>query len=499
MENINKLFLFLLVILFASACSHQKYESHSTGLSSKSPERDAASDNSEFAAWVDLNGVSAENLPEECRNFIKGTMAPRQWRGGFIQVPQDWSKPEGKKISVFYYYDNTRKLDSAKPIFSLNGGPFASYHVRMAAMNDSIQKYDLKKNYILIMMDQRGTGCSVPLQPDGSDLNTLSLYGSEGVARDAEAIRQKLFPVKKLIIFSQSYGGTLTARYLDLFHQNVAEVHTYAPVLYQSMKDFYYYRILRQQLVIDKFFQHYLTATPSVDLRPALQKIASDEGSKYCVAISKTTPEVCGRPLLDAILTGIGNGRGRGLGTTEIWDGAKNTLQLFLESTPDGTDPKYLEFQQKVRDSAGFFTSPGHALVNTIWAKETKVINLNEDKDCAAAEARLQAKGINTKNLPLNECRIIATFGSLDPATKPEVEPKFTGKKLVQTDILKALRTNKSKIPFYLYTGELDAFAQPEALQTLIRSPLIKYYHFKESGHAGWLYEPLFWQNLIKE
>lgn len=440
---------------------------------------------------------------EECKTFMSKTLASNNWVGDFVTVPQDWSKPHSSpKIKVFFYYDNSRSLTESNPIFFLNGGPFTSYHNRMEALQKKIQKYDINKNHLFIMMDQRGTGCSVPLMPKGDEsIETYRKYSSENIIKDSEVIRRKLFRKKKWKLFAQSYGGFLAARYLHLYPKNISEVHVYGPALHESMTDFFMFRILKQNEMLPKFLEYYKNA--GVDLQPAFEIFRSAEKSKkYCLPATAVTVELCGMVLLDAVTNVIGQGYGRDEGTTEIWDGVRNDLLNVIaadnEELSEEERGKALQaFKTKANGSLGFFRNPSAMMVSTIWSQEMSYINGNNSYDCEAAYKKLEEiYHMDIAQLPIDECRIIRL--AQVPAYKEKLQNGYkVGESLLRQDIILADMKKNPQIPFYLYTGEMDTLAQIEALSNFKQSSYLHYIQFPKSGHAGWLYEPLLWKNLM--
>ena len=428
-------------------------------------------------------------LPQECQDFINKTLPANGWKGEFVTVPQDWQHPHsGPKIQVFYYYDASRDLSKATPILFLNGGPFSSYHVRMEAMNRKMQKYDVDKSHVLVMMDQRGTGCSVPQMPqEGATFTTFAKYASEAVVRDAEVIRRKMFRPKKWTVFAQSYGGFLAARYLDLYPQFVSSVHVYAPVTHENKTDFFALRILRQQMVAKRFFEHYA----DLKLERAVEKLRDPEQAKrFCIDGTVQGSKLCGQVLLDGLFANIGQGLGRDEGTTEVWDSVRDAMLNVINDNVEA-------FTKQAVGGLSFFRLPSSIMVTAIWAQEMQVIDGSNGSECDAAYVKLRAAGVDIESLPLDECRIIKQ--AVSPEQEAKLRKEFVPAQRIRTykDILRRLKQYPS-LRYYMYTGELDSLAQPESLQGLIDSSLVNYTHFERSGHAGWLYEPLVWQRLME-
>ncbi|RTR37813.1 alpha/beta fold hydrolase [Shewanella canadensis] len=146
-------------------------------------------------------------------------------------LPLDYTKPDGKQIQVF-----ARELSSpenshkALPfIVFFQGGPgFGA--IRPAANGGWIKR--ALKEYRVLLLDQRGTGLSTPLNHISlSHMNSenqaeyLTHFRADNIIRDAEAIREKLCPGKKWSILGQSFGGFCVLKYLNDAPSGLSEAY----------------------------------------------------------------------------------------------------------------------------------------------------------------------------------------------------------------------------------------------------------------------------------
>ncbi len=457
------------------------------------------------------------DLPPDCQKFINETLPTLGWNWGFLQQPIDPEQPEGTFTNVFYFYRGASdSLRSRTPVLFLNGGPFTTYMNFMNDINARLKEHDPKDQHVFVMMHQRGVGCSTPLQPgdlNNLDLKLLTNYGSEGIAHDAKALLHHLFPGqnKKWKVYANSYGATLITRLLHLFPETVSEVHLHAPTLYDTMADFYYWRTMEQNRVLDLFFAHYLQ-TESLDLRAALTNKLEREGHLYCLL--DATPPICGRALLDVVLQDIGQGPGNSTTSYKLWDDIKDFLVNFIESTPEPENEKYKTFLAAVAKRFEFYRNPTSLMVQILWMRDIQFPNAGWDVACKQAHARLKAEGINVESLLVDSCRaVIAASAQIVPALGQSfsefVKNNFSilngAHKMNQGALLEALKKLSEQgnpIPFVLYTGDLDTLSQREALQPLIteleRLDLAKHIQLS-TGHRAWLYANQVWSELLKK
>lgn len=261
------------------------------------------------------------------------------------------------------------------------------------------------------------------------------------------------------------------------------------------MTDFFRMRIVRQNEVLKLFYKEY----PRHHLDLALEKIAGPLGAKYCWK-GLGIPKVCGRALADLIVATIGQGKGRKEGSTEVWDSVKTTLLHLAQSDPNNPhDDRLKKFLDASSTSGAFFYNPSINLVFTLWAQEFPFLDGNPMSDCQAAYRELRDMGIAVENLPVDECRIINDV--IPEAYKKGLSrdyAKTRGTDFLTQDRIVQLLKRHPNVKAYLYTAELDTFTQVESLHTLISSgAFTDYTNFTESGHAGWLFEPLVWRRLM--
>lgn len=428
-------------------------------------------------------------LSGSCTDFLK-KLDQAGWDYRWISVPQDWDQPVGPnnpEMKVFFYFGGN-KNQNAQPLFFLNGGPITSYQNRWEALNQQILKYDGQKRYVFVMMDQRGVGCSVPNLPTDplATPKILAHYGSEGIARDVEAIRLKEWPDRKINLFAQSYGGFLALRYLHLYPQNIGQIDLHGPTIYPQMKDFFRDRILRQNQILPSFFEKY----KSLKLERALEIIQQPDPTKrLCLPATAVAVEVCGRPLVDGLLAVLGQGPGSEVGATEVYDGVRDSLLLLIND-------QIPEFLKKAEAGLANFRGLSGLANQVIWSQDTRYFDGSQRSECAAAYADLrESHHLRKEDLLLDECRLIETRPpQVDAAVLKEFTP---GRNLLSHQDALATLERYPQIRFNLYTSELDFFSQVWHLKAFLQSPRIHSHHLPNSGHRGWLFEPVIWHQMM--
>jgi pimeloyl-ACP methyl ester carboxylesterase len=165
--------------------------------------------------------------------------------GHRLEVPLDWSRPGGESISV-----HAREVVAAERADDLRlpvicwyqGGPgmeFAFPISRGAWLEQLLTRYRV------LLLDQRGTGMSTPLEgralprSDPAELaEYISHFRADSIVRDADRFRSVLFGEDAgWDLFGQSFGGFCTLTHLSLLSEHViGAIITggFAPVLHDA-------------------------------------------------------------------------------------------------------------------------------------------------------------------------------------------------------------------------------------------------------------------------
>lgn len=176
--------------------------------------------------------------------YLKGIKSIVQC--GELSVPENYANPTGEKISVnVAVLSAIDDSQSNAPLMFLAGGP-GQAAVEIAFMVKRMFSETLKTRDI-ILVDQRGTGKSHPLQCDNMEnfdiyqmipeqlstkeihdcLNTfsgdLSQYTSENAIRDFDAVRKALGH-EKINLYGGSYGTRAALVYMRMFPESLRSV-----------------------------------------------------------------------------------------------------------------------------------------------------------------------------------------------------------------------------------------------------------------------------------
>jgi len=170
----------------------------------------------------------------------------QQVQCGKLQVPENYQSPQGEKISInFVVLPAIDNSQNKEPLMFLAGGPGQA----AASLAGGLYKAfnEIRKTRDLILVDQRGTGESHPLQceneldrdiyqtlpedfkaQDVKDClaelkGDLSQYNSENAIRDFDGVRAALGH-EKIAIYGGSYGTRAGLVYMRMFPESLSTV-----------------------------------------------------------------------------------------------------------------------------------------------------------------------------------------------------------------------------------------------------------------------------------
>ncbi|MFP8845039.1 alpha/beta hydrolase [Shewanella baltica] len=165
---------------------------------------------------------------------------------GFVTVPENPNKPDGKQIQVHYVVlPAVKNVNHEEALLAIAGGPGQSAIDNAAGFDAMLSK--VRQQWDILLIDQRGTGRSnlltcdegaqSPLSFDDDNADTLAetqkclakidadvtQYGSLNAIKDFEAVRQHL-GYKKLHVYGISYGTRMAQLYMRLYPAHLATV-----------------------------------------------------------------------------------------------------------------------------------------------------------------------------------------------------------------------------------------------------------------------------------
>lgn len=169
-----------------------------------------------------------------------------QVKCGKLQVFENYNKPDGEKITInFVVLPAIDNSDDKTPLMFLAGGPGQAAAELASGLTNVF--YEVRKTRDLILVDQRGTGASHPLQcEDAAEQNVyaltpedfseqdikdclknltgdLSQYNSENAIRDFDAVRATLGH-QQINIYGGSYGTRAGLVYMRMFPDSLRSV-----------------------------------------------------------------------------------------------------------------------------------------------------------------------------------------------------------------------------------------------------------------------------------
>ncbi|SEK53588.1 alpha/beta hydrolase fold [Colwellia chukchiensis] len=175
---------------------------------------------------------------------VKGVR--QQVQCGTLMVPEDYTQPNGERISINFVI--LPAIDSSKkqlPLMFLAGGPGQAATELASHIYSGFN--EVRKTRDLILIDQRGTGQSAPLQcqepltldpytsvPEDFTLSDvkqcllqlrgdLSQFNSENAIRDFDAVRAAL-DHQQVHIYGGSYGTRAGLVYMRMFPESIKSV-----------------------------------------------------------------------------------------------------------------------------------------------------------------------------------------------------------------------------------------------------------------------------------
>lgn len=397
---------------------------------------------------------------------------PSDWFKKTILVPEDPQKPEGKKISVFYYGKIT---PGQTPIIFFNGGPGF----------DSFSSYQILKDkpLSLIYIDQRGNGCSdfYPVGDDSVTLSRLAHYGSTGIVADAEEVKKDLKISEPWIIFGQSYGGHIVHRYITKHEKSVKTAFSHGYALNDDGFNRIKNRIASQNRVIKNYIKRY----PDDEKR--LQIIEKTLTVNDCYRDKITSVRKCGFELLSEIPYF--------LAFNDDWKNLHSWLKLIVPENEldwNGMDQWVARFV--FNGNSPYYIKDMSFLVISFVDRNVPFFSI---VNCRRISEELLREGIDIRTNPFTECSSQLQTNKTDG---PEFNLNFLKKDILQSSkIIKALTTNE-KLKLFLYSGENDQtvprenFAEEVALLQNLNN--FHYTNFPDTGHDGFYSEQKIWDDL---
>lgn len=183
---------------------------------------------------------------KDCHLPTVGSLRLIPARCGTLNVPENWEKPSGKKISIYFaVLPAKKKRSKPDPMFFFSGGPGQAATESYAMMMRGFSQINRHRDVVLI--DQRGTGRSSPVRCDASvfqDLTKepnnkelmawlkkcadgqkkqLQYYRTIESVQDFNAVRKAL-GYKDINLYGISYGTRVAQTYMRRYAKHVRTV-----------------------------------------------------------------------------------------------------------------------------------------------------------------------------------------------------------------------------------------------------------------------------------
>ncbi|KAJ1885261.1 hypothetical protein LPJ66_010205, partial [Kickxella alabastrina] len=160
----------------------------------------------------------------------------------FFDCPLDYSQPDSdQRVRVFVRHivplGKEGKVHELPFMLYLQGGP--GYECQLpASVKGGWHALAIKEGYQILLIDQRGTGLSSPINADSLEARFtttdekagyVSHFRADNIVRDCEFVRKVLCEgradgeAKKLALLGQSFGGFCITTYLSLFPNSISK------------------------------------------------------------------------------------------------------------------------------------------------------------------------------------------------------------------------------------------------------------------------------------
>ncbi|WP_415183909.1 alpha/beta fold hydrolase [Phaeovulum sp.] len=195
-------------------------------------------------------------------------------RDHLVTVPLDWAAPNGETIQVFAREVSApdQKSENLPVLVFLQGGPGG----KAPRPNAGPAWLGVAtKRFRVLLLDQRGTGRSAPVQgrrmqefaTPAEGARYLAHFRADSIVKDCEHIRKTLFDGAKWHTLGQSYGGFLTLTYLSFAPEALAGCYVTGGMagIFASASEIYAHTYPRVAAKNALYFHRYPQDRPLLD------------------------------------------------------------------------------------------------------------------------------------------------------------------------------------------------------------------------------------------
>lgn len=389
---------------------------------------------------------------------------PAGWNTSAVEVPFDWSHPDGEKVTVSYYFKDQSQYAGKTPIVFFNGGPTMAGYSAIGLMGEDY------KDENIVFLDQRGTGCSTPFKNYEGDPDVYKNYASDSIVKDAEAIRTKLFGDGKWKIFGQSYGGLISFRYIELYPASIASAHIHG------------FGFSPDGLLVDKREKRIAEITPELlkykNLGSVIESLSSKEMFRTtCIETRNSLKkQFCGMDLFTGLFMVTG--------FKDRWKVVHKNLSLFLE---------LIEANKPTELAAAFEKFSRTYLLRFGSVEQTAALHAITFYEMIPGKFFYNACTGSIENDLISECRFGRSF-LIRTNGVPSFVPKPHDLKRIKKHI------SEYQVPVFYYAGHYDTFLPTDVLTWTAKKLGIEssFVIFAKSGHEGFYSEKLVIDNVKK-
>lgn len=376
---------------------------------------------------------------------------------GTAEVPEDWAHPDGRKIPLFWW-KRAGTDKNAPPLVFLHGGVAGNSWAVLDKWQSVIRDYPGD----FISFDHRGEGCSKTL-PSNLDPSAYRNLNVRSVVRDLELLRTQ-WGYSKWRVVGHSRGSALIHYYLEMAPYGLEAAHAMGFSIASPE--------LQRLNTITRAQGYYATA------KAYLKQYPEDEARVRAIR-SLIKPDTCWLALDDrkicgpAVLDIFANFLSRKGSWADLH--TKIASMVDFESTYAAIQARlpndvYGHFNYIIATNGQAFGSPDFA--------QTEVLKSNPVyTDAFLSEARYIGEAIApTVQFPWP--------ASVDP---------------IDYDKIKGFLSANPGFKYYLYSGDLDPIAPPQAFQWEVSflGPLVNFIRLPEAAHDGW-FDPILLANIMR-